>query len=1403
MWRDGTVAIVLVTYMAFCAAAQTLLAADIWVSASLGNDENGDGSRDAPYATIQKGVDTANTDDVVKIMAGVYDTGYRENGSHRSRVVIDKRLTLVGVDGMDVTHIVGSYAPNASNFEERMAEGAVRCITISGNAAAGTVIRGMTIRDGASGNGGEVVMSFGGGVCGYDRTSLNAFYLVDCVVSNCVAKWGGAIHGGTAVRCIMRNNMAIGPGSCSRFANLLNCLVVGNLNLNTTDQRPAVAFGTAVNCTVYGTHGTVKPGAGLTYGCNAYNCVSFGNSGMDMSPVGYSQSTAELNIATNGSYTAADHPYMLFSTSTDDFRLTAGSPAVGGGRTEHLAHISLPDGIGYHDLAGNDIDLSSATCDAGCVQGAVEPGGGRIVFLSAYEVAGHSNLFGGATCYYTPESWPTSVRVRPLVADVKTYAYASIGGYGEDWFRRVFPMMDGSHIVVPPPFDGTVKTFTAKCADTVVYAAPSADEHLADGTAAHPFATLQNAVDHATNVCAKSGICLVLAKPGTYDKGGREHRGVFTRLVIPAAYPIVVRSTEGAEKTVIKGAVDETNSGYYPGCGPAAVRCVAINANTLYPNAIQGFTIADGRSHRADYRRDLDEDRAGGVYGDTSTAYYSAQALDCVITNCAAVRCGAGWNATFQRCRFYDCHGYGGVMRSVRLIGSYVDPSCTLGSAPSDASINCVFGNDTSTMFVTAPGADTRNNGNTLISSILTAENLNTANEIAMWGSVLTGVKSVSAAQAAVATGRAFVWDVNFTDAESGDWRLRETTPARTAVILPQKGTDAYAEWAKLVSVEFQGDIEGNHLLLSDGKPLPGCYQSTSGGKSAFVAAQHDGVSIVNGTVGDNVLTDGSSISLSIDASTASRPVIGFAVNGSTNLLDDATDTFTITAADIAASDHGVAIEALYSSEWYVNAADGNDSASGFSRLSPKRSLAAVMADVQRGDTVHAASGVYDEGVMQCEGGDRWDMFARVSIPAGVSLVADDGPESTFICGAKASAAYADEYGLGYDAVRGVYLNSGSRISGFTVTGGYTRWDETGYSASDVQYSGNWSGGGICGYTNGRADSYVENCTISNNFAVYGGGGRFANFIRCRFLENHATANGGAMREANIYGCVIDRSYSGTHASRASCCNFTRMVGCTIGPSNWTLSGEPCLAVAGASSDKAIFHDNLVLGKVGSCLLLTNTVTGCVFADDCSNFPTNGTCIVVPSSELEVDGNLRPIVGRNVAIDRGSLEALAEHSGGLLGDGDGVDASGFRRVMNSRVDVGALEADWRPVIAKALGDRGALLSVMDATSHVVTNAVAETPSVSVSDGESVSFTWGTSSHPASRRGKVAVTGEGTLALLIGGETNAMYTASDGEMTFTISPMACGSAIMSFVFVGDGSADLYGFSSRLGTVISVR
>lgn len=1397
MGREGTMA----TCAAFLVAAQTLVAADIWVSAGLGSDETGDGSRDAPYATIQKGVDAANVDDVVKVMAGVYDAGYRENGSHRSRVVIDKRLTLVGVDGAEATHVVGAYAPNASTYEERMGEGAVRCIAIAGGAASGTVIRGMTIRDGASGSGGEEVMSFGGGVCGYDRTSMNAFYLVDCVVSNCVAKWGGAIHGGTAVRCVMRNNMAVGPGSCSRFANLLHCLVAKNVNLNASAMRPAVAYGTAVNCTVYGTHGTAKAGAGLTYGCKAYNCVSFGNSGTDMAAAGHTESSGELNVATNGSHTAADHPYLLFSTATDDFRLTAGTPAVGGGRTEHLANISLPDGIGYHDLAGNDIDLTSATCDAGCVQGSVEPGGGRIVFLSEYEVDGHTNLFGRATCYYTPESWPTSVRVRPLAADAKAYAYASLGGYGEDSFRRVFPMMDGYHIVVPPPFDGTVKTFTAKFANVVVYADPSADGGLADGTEAHPFATLQDAVDHATNVCTQSSICLVLAKPGTYDRGGREHRGVFTRLVIPAAYPMVVRSVEGAERTVIKGAIDETNTGHYQGCGPAAVRCVAINSDASYPNAIQGFTIADGRSHCADYRKDLDEDRVGGVYGDTATTY-SAQALDCVVTNCAAVRCGVGWYTTFQRCRFYDCHGYGGVTRSVRIIGSYVDPSCTLGSAPSDASENSVFGNSTSTLFVTAPGADTWNNGNTLISTILTAENRDTVHEVGMWGSVLTGVESVSPEQAAVAIGRAFVRDVNFADAEAGDWRLRETTPARTAVVLPQKGTDAYAEWANLLCVGFQGDIEGRPLLLSDGKPLPGCYQSTAGGKSAFVAAQHGGASVGNGSVGDNVLTDDSSLSLSLDASTASRPIVGFAVNGVTNLLDDA-GTLAVTAADVSASDHGLVIEALYSSEWYVNAADGDDSASGFSRLSPKRTLAAVMADVQSGDTVHAASGIYDEGAMQCEGGNGWNMFARVSIPKGVSLVADEGPESTFICGAKASTAYANEYGMGYDAVRGVYLNSGSRIGGFTVTGGYAWWDETGYSPSEVGYSGNWSGGGICGYSNGRADSYVENCTISNNYAVYGGGGRFANFIRCRFLENHATANGGAVREAHTYGCVIDRNYSGTSASRASCYNFTRMVGCTIGSSNWTLSGEPCLAVASASSNKAIFHDNLVLGRVGTCYSLTNTVTGCVFADACSDFPTNGTCIAVPSSELEVDGDLRPVVGRNVAIDRGSLEALAEHSGGLLGDPDGKDASGFRRVMNSRVDVGALEADWRPAFAKALGDRGTLLSVTDATSRVVTNAVAAASSVSVSGGESIAFTWGASSHPASRRGKVAVTGEGTLALLVGGETNAVFTAADGEATFAISPQDCDSAAMSFVFVGEGSADLYGFSSRIGTVISVR
>ena len=1380
------------SWTALCAMfALPLMAADVYVSDERGNDATGNGSYEQPYKTIQKGVDEASAGDTIKILRGIYGEGEEHyDGSQTNRVLITKKLTLEGVEGKEVTHIVGRHQPGATTDKEKMGTAAIRCIRIKDSSAAGTIIKNLTIRDGAVQNGDDVLSSYGGGVCGYEKSTKTCFYLVDCVVSNCAACWGGAIHGGTAVRCLFKNNFGVGPGGTARHASLLNCLVVRSKNLNAS-ARPAVAYSILVNSTVYG---TLSNGMGLAYQNYAYNSISFGNSSTDINAAG--TGTADNKTVTN-SYNTAAYAYTLFSPASGDCRITEGSPAAGGGLTEFVtSKITLPAGIDANiDLAGNTIDLSKTTCDAGCYQGAVTPAGGRIMFLSTgWIVNGERHETGGTTVYYTPETWPISVTARPLVANVTNYVYSgtSNGYFAHNKNRRYFPLMDGSHVLTPPPDAADTLRLTPQTATFVVYAKPDANAAEADGTLEHPFRTLQDAIVCVTNSSSSGERPLILALPGTYAEGGEVIGGVFTRLVIPDAKSFTIRSTDGAARTVIKGGADESNTGYYAGCGPAAVRCIHISRGsvTVTPSAVQGFTIADGHTLCEDYGTDSDPHRGGGILATAQNAWVS-QILDCIITNCAAVRCGASYNVTMFRCKLYDCHGYGGVMRSTRLISCYVDPSCTLGSAPADAPANGVLGNSTTTYLTTAPEATAFNSSALSLYSSLFAS-LDPGTSPTLWGSVTT-----NAAAATSTKGCAYVHIPNFVDPANNDWRLRTTTPVRTECKLPAKDAAAYATWAVNIAYTFQGDIEGNPMSVTDGKPLPGCWQTTVGDKCVFVSAKKGGLSLSDGCNVD----DPANFPLTVSPGTGSRPCIGYEAGGVTNLFE--TGNGTITAADVAASDYGLILYAIYSNDWYVNPHDGvgDDLNDGFRPSTPMKTLAAVMQKVSSGDTVHAAAGSYAEGSAMV-GGDNaaWNMGARVVVPSGVTLVADEGPEVTFIVGAPESdSEKANEYGMGTNALRCVFMRSNARLKGFTVTGGRTWWDYTGFDNTARDYSGNWSGGGICGHSYGREDVYVEDCIISNNYARWAGATRFANLIRCRLFENYALNNGGALRDAHAYGCIIDRNYSGSGSGRASCYFYTRIVGSTLGPHNYKLDGSEAQAVNGASSDKAVFHDNLVLGSTGAKGNLTNTVTGCVFANSSNGWPTNETCIVVPSDELQVDDDLRPIVGRNAAVDRGSLEALATHTKGLLPSE--VDALGFQRVMNGTVDVGALEGDWRPMYAKLLDGKGRRLQITAADPGVCTNDVGGVAAVVLHDGEDLSFAWSMSKRSAPRRGKVRVTGTGTLALTHNGETFATFTAADGVTEFTL-PAAWLDAL-AFAFDGEGSADLFGFAAPVGTAVSFR
>ena len=481
--------------------------------------------------------------------------------------------------------------------------------------------------------------------------------------------------------------------------------------------------------------------------------------------------------------------------------------------------------------------------------------------------------------------------------------------------------------------------------------------------------------------------------------------------------------------------------------------------------------------------------------------------------------------------------------------------------------------------------------------------------------------------------------------------------------------------------------------------------------------------------------------------------------------------------------------------DWYVDAEDGDDGNSGSVSRLPMKTLAAIMPKTLPGDTVHAAAGTYDEGVMRKS---ETTAKARVVVPSNVTLVADQGAENTFIVGAPDTTESANEYGLGTNAVRCVHLKENSKIKGFTVTGGYTWKDETleGFS------NNNRSGGGICG--DNVTSSIAEECMISNNWASYSGGGVFyATAIRSYLFENHSLYNGSALYDGKLYGCVVDKNYTGfsTSTRPSACWSHRAIVNCTLGPNIYTHDGGNDGCVLTGEGSEAIFSYNIVMGAMGA-YSKNYRLVGCIFKGTGGNWVSKmDGCIVNAGDSIALDENYRPIVGQSIAVDRVEAANIADATGGLLPLDK--DLSGFQRMMNGKIDVGALEGDWCGAYAKLLDGFGNRIEIKAADPGIVTNEVNGTASLSLHDKEAVEFVWWSEQPKARRKAVVSVSGEGTLSVMRNGEAFASFMASASPAVVSVPCEGNGDCNFKFAFSGTGSADIYGFESGKGLAIAIR
>lgn len=1327
-------------------------------AANYGKDGLDGKSPETAWGTLQDAHDNASAGDTIRVLPGYYEQGckYDSGSAHTNRLLVTKKLFFEATGSRDETHIVGRIATVKSggkaSTDGRGADG-MRCICVT-DKATGSMFTGFTIRDGSSGDSGSDAYNesgksaVGGGAIncyGKIETAWTRAYFVDCVISNSVASWGGAMYGGTAIRCLIINNTGSSYGGICCSAGLWNSVVIGTKTL--TDARPACGN----NCRCVNTLIAATESTGYNRYGACYNTLFTSIGGTAM---GTTSSPTYKNCANTAS--------GVFSPATGDYRPVAGREADGTGLSLYLTNaLALPAGIEMKDFNGNPIDLTKPTCDIGPVQGAVEADFGHVIVPTETIVNGvRAPRF--KTTYARSGTWPAPVVVAPSVTNLYCYG-ADLG------FTRRFLRADGTLPVIPPAAYGSAVTLSNVLRTHEYWCDPTADAKAATGAEEAPFRTIQSAIVAATNDLAgvSGGAAVIHLKPGDYHEGCAYAYSATNRFVLPAGNAILLKSTDGAAVTTIRGAADP-NPPYacYAGCGPAAMRCGVFLGNTADGAcAVQGVTLADGHSNAADPTTDKVSDRGGCIYA--SQSLY-AQLLDCVVTNCTALRGGATFYGSCVRCRLYDCVAYGGVFRYGYQVGCYVDPSCRLGTGAAGAPASGVFSTDSKPILCTAP--QTTISGMEAAAGCLFGD-YGTVPACAYYGSVMSTADSI----ASKATGCA-VQDPFFVDPDSRDYRVLTRTPAAAASLkaLGGKGGSLRTTWAEYIANYVQGDVDGNALTTVGDAVVPGCFQTTVDGVA--VAAAKGSIAVEGGKLGFNAL--GPEGSITVTMANGTRPCPGLVVNGVTNLFD--TGTIRFTAADVAAQDGSILAEAFYTKDWYANPA-GDDDNAGFTPKSAKRTLSAATACAASGDTVHAAPGRYAEGESRKAGTAHPP--ERVYVPGGVTLVGDEGASKTFIVGQLGTDEYTDTLGCGSNSMRCVTMAKSSVIRGFTLT------DGSAYPANgqDYTYGAPYNHGAV--QASERHTTFVCDCVVTNCRAYQAAAGREVTFVNTLITGNRAKI--GVTSETSLIGCVMDGNYADT----ASAYRFTYAYDTTFGPHAYKLNGTAGTALGSSSTAAAARLVNcLVLGPC-STGKLTNPIWNCVFAKtwdktDPSILNNASNCLVVAADRLQVDGDLRPVAGKNDACDFAD-DTLVTPNATV---NKYLTPLRVRANNGCRLDAGALEADWRGRYAEDILGRRFAVGSAD-------KMVEETESRSVLVPEGTSLVGAILNRSARETPyllKFVVPKDGSLTVTVDGLVTD-YTAGTYEVTVNAT-----AATLPVTFASTaGTAEIFRGKSLAGALLIVR